>query len=139
MVLTFAKQVCFHSAFAFGWSMDENKVHFRHILLFYFRQGKTAPQALREISAVYGAEAITEKTCRRWFGRFHAGDFNLDDAPRSGRPTTIPDDKILGLIQSDPQLTTQEIADKFNICRTTVGDRLRKLGMVKKGDMWVPH
>lgn len=119
--------------------MEENKVHFRHILLYYFRQGKKAAVARREICAVYGAEAISDSTCHKWFAHFRSGDFNVDDAPRSGRPTKADDDQILTLVRKNPHLTTQEIADRFKIDRTTVGDRLKKLGMLKKGDEWVPR
>lgn len=119
-------------------NMEENKEHFRHILLFYFRRGKKAAEAGREICTVYGTDAINEKTCQKWFQRFRSGDFNLEDAPRSGRPITIDDDQILSLVQKDRQLTTQEIADTLEIDRTTVAKRLKKLGMMKKADAWVP-
>jgi len=34
--------------------MAENKEHFRHIMLFYFRKGKNASQTQKKICAVYG-------------------------------------------------------------------------------------
>jgi len=40
--------------------MEDNKVHFRHLMLFFYRKGKNATQAAK-IYAVYG-EAITERT-----------------------------------------------------------------------------
>ena len=62
--------------------MEEKKQHFRHIMLYYFRKGKNATETQKKIYAVYGEGAVTEQ----WFVKFHAGDFLLDDAPRSGRP-----------------------------------------------------
>lgn len=117
--------------------MTENKVHFRHILLYHFRQGKKAVDARREICAVYGVEAVNERTCHKWYSRFRSGNFNIEDAQRCGRPHKADDNGILEMIQNDPHLTTQEIAEKFSIDRSTVGDRLKKLGMVKKGDVWI--
>ena len=37
-----------------------------------------------KICAVYGEGAVTDQMCQKWFAKFHAGDFSLDDAPRLG-------------------------------------------------------
>ena len=66
--------------------------HFRHISLYYFRKGKNAVQA-----------------------RFRSGDFDRKDAPRSGRPTEVDDDKIKAMIEHNRCSTTREIAEMLNI------------------------
>ena len=38
---------------------------------------------------MYGEDAVTDRTCQRWFAKFHAGEFSLDDAPQSGRPAEV--------------------------------------------------
>ena len=38
--------------------MENQKEHYRHILLFYFRKGKNASQARKKLRAVYGDEAL---------------------------------------------------------------------------------
>ena len=38
---------------------------------------------------VYGEGAVTDQTCQKWFAKCCAGDFSLDDAPRSGRPVEV--------------------------------------------------
>lgn len=119
--------------------MDAKKVHFRHILLFYFRKGKNAAEAMREICNVYGEESITHSICAYWFRRFRSSDFNLEDAPRSGRPNEVNDEQILELVNNDRHITTQEIADKLKLHRTTISSRLKKLGFEKVADAWVPH
>ena len=40
----------------------------------------------KKICTVYGEGAVTHQMCQKWFAKFHAGDFLLDDAPQSGRP-----------------------------------------------------
>ena len=32
--------------------------------------------------------------CQKWFPKFHARDFLLDDAPQSGRPAEVDSDQI---------------------------------------------
>jgi len=48
-------------------NMEENKVHFRHLMLFFYRKGKNATQAANKICAVYGEGAVAERTVRKWF------------------------------------------------------------------------
>jgi len=67
--------------------MEENKVYFRHLILFFYRKGKNATQAANKISAVYGEGAVAERTVRKWFARFKVGDFNLEDQECPSRPS----------------------------------------------------
>jgi len=57
--------------------MEENKVHFRHLMLFFYRKGKNATQTANKICA--GKGAIAERTVRKRFARFKTGDFNFED------------------------------------------------------------
>lgn len=65
--------------------MENQVLHFRHILLYYFRKGKNARQACAKLCKVYGESAPQERQCQRWFAKFRAGNFNIDDTPRSGQ------------------------------------------------------
>ena len=47
--------------------MEENKVYFRHLMLFYYRKGENATQAINKISALYGESTLAERTVRKWF------------------------------------------------------------------------
>jgi len=69
-------------------NMEENKVHFRHLMFFFYRKGKNITQAANKTCTVYGESAIAERTVRKWFARFKAGDFNLEDQERPGGPST---------------------------------------------------
>ena len=42
--------------------------------------------------------------CQKWFAEFCAGDFWLDDAPRSGRPIEGDSDQIETLIENNQHL-----------------------------------
>ena len=53
---------------------------------FFYRKGKNATQATNKICAVYDEGTVAERTVQKWFARFKAGDFNLEDQERPGRP-----------------------------------------------------
>ena len=36
------------------------------------------------ICTVYGEGGLTDITCQKWFVKFCAGDFSMDDAPQVG-------------------------------------------------------
>ncbi|XP_032690457.1 histone-lysine N-methyltransferase SETMAR-like [Odontomachus brunneus] len=95
--------------------MSENKLHFRHILLYYFKKGKRATEAHRKICGVYGDDALTERAAQKWFAKFHSGDTSLEDGPRSGRPTEVDSNDIKALVEQDRTLKVREIAETLKI------------------------
>ena len=81
--------------------MKEKMQHFQYIMLSYFKEGKNATQTQKKICAVYGEGAVTDWTCQKWFAKFRAGDFLLDDAPRLGRPVEVESNQIKTLIENN--------------------------------------
>ena len=63
-------------------------------MLYYFKKGKNATEMQKKICAVYEECAVTDLTCQKWFAKFHARDFSLDVAPRSGRPVEVDSNQI---------------------------------------------
>ena len=55
-------------------------------MLYYFKKGKNATETHKKICAVCEECAVTDQIYQKWFVKFHAGDFLLDNAPRLGRP-----------------------------------------------------
>ena len=50
---------------------------------------------------MYGEGAMTDRMCQKWFVKFSAGDFSLDNAPWSGRPVEVDRDQIKTLIENN--------------------------------------
>ena len=73
------------------------------------------------------------------FAKFRAGDFSLDDAPRSGRPVEVDSDQIETLIENNQCYTTREIANILKISKSSIENYLPHLGYVNCFDVWVPH
>ena len=88
---------------------------------------------------MYGEGAVTDRTCQKWFAKFHTGDFSLEDAPRSGRPVEVDSDQIETLIENSERYTTGEIANKLKISKSSIANHLYQLGYVHCFDVWVPH
>ena len=106
------------------------------------RKIKTQPKCKKKkkkICAVYGEGAVTDLMCQKWFAKFCAGDFSLDDAPWSGRPVEVDSDQIQTLIENNQRYTTQEIADILKISKSSTENHLHQLGYVNHFDVWVPH
>lgn len=112
--------------------------HLRNCMLYEFNQKHSAAEATRRINSVY-EKALDQRKVRRWFVEFKNGNFELDDAPRSGRPLTINNQVLRNLVEKDPRLTVDEIAKKMGAPRSTVFDHLKSIGKRSLEGKWVPH
>ena len=43
----------------------------------------------KKTCAVCEESALTDQTCQKWFAKFHARDFSLDDVLWLGRPAEV--------------------------------------------------
>ena len=71
-----------------------------------------------EVCAVYGEGAVTDRTCQKWFAKFCAGGFLLDDAPWSGKQVEVDSDEIETLIENNQHYTMREVADPLKISKS---------------------
>ena len=81
---------------------EGKKQHFRHLLFFAFHRGQKAAEAARDICMVYGEGVIGESTARKWFAKFKKfknGNFDIDERPRSGRPSEFDEDHLKALLK----------------------------------------
>ena len=99
-------------------NMEENTQHFWHIMLSYFKKSKNATETQKKIWTVCGEGAVTDTTCQKWFVKFHAGNFLLDDAPWSGGPVEVGCDQIETLIENNQHSTMREVADILKISKS---------------------
>ncbi|CAI9734608.1 Hypothetical predicted protein [Octopus vulgaris] len=113
--------------------------HFRHLLLFAFNQGSKAAKAAGDICAVYGEGAIAERTARDWYAKFKNGNFDLKDAPRSGRPVEFNEKQLNQLLHENSHQTTRELAEKMECSHTAIEKHLHSMGKVQKYGAWVPR
>lgn len=110
--------------------MEKNKMHLRHCILYEYQLGRKVPEACRNLQQIFGEDAITERTCRKWFNRFKTGDFDICDKQRSGRRSIVDDEKLKALVQQDPSLTAAQMTKKLNSTPSAVARHILKLGLV---------
>ena len=61
---------------------------------------------------------MTDQTCQKWFVKFRAGDFSLDDVLGSGRPADVDTYQIETLSENNQRYTTRERADILKISKS---------------------
>jgi len=89
--------------------MDTSKKKIHYILQFFFDKGENASQAAENMNSVYGPDTVTANHAQFWFCRFRSGNFDVKDAPRSGKPIESGD-KIMEIVESDRHVSTVSIA-----------------------------
>ena len=114
-------------------------MHFRHLMLFFYRKGENVTHAANEICAINGEGAVTNRTVRKWFTRFKAGDFNLKYQERPGRPSTTDKDQIKTLIENNPRYTTRKLGEVLNMTKSTIHEHFVMRGYINHLDVLVPH
>ena len=84
---------------------DGRKYTFSVYHAYYFKKSKNATDVQKKICAVYGEGAVTDQTCQKWFVKFCAGDFSLDNAPQSSRPVEADSNQIETLTENNQHCT----------------------------------
>jgi len=94
--------------------MQNLKEHIRNCLLYEYQLGHSASKAEQNICLAIGPGVVSNATAWRWFDRFRNGDYSLQDDPKSGRPTEINLNELRQTIESDPTLTTRNVASTLD-------------------------
>ena len=121
--------------------MVDQNLYYRHILLFYFKQGKNASQAFNKVWI-----KCTERM-QFHFVRVKLFPKILENShreicrrpSRTGRPTEIETDKIKVLLDENPCLTARNIAEDLQISHTSVLNHIHEISYVNRLNAWVPH
>ena len=96
------------------------------ILCFIIKRKVKTQLKQKKICTVYGESAVTDWTHQKWFAKFLAGNFSLDDAPRSVRPVEVDGNQIKTLTENNQRYAIQETANIFKISKS-----IKLLGKMK--------
>ncbi|GBM02475.1 Putative uncharacterized protein FLJ37770 [Araneus ventricosus] len=86
-------------------------------ITFCFKLGKMATHEM--VMKVYGVKAVSKKCVLEWFKRFRDGKEDVEDEPRSGRPSTstTPDniEREQRMLEGDQRLSLRMIEKELKI------------------------
>lgn len=111
------------------------KKHIRHCLLWLYDKDNSISSvaASKELKEVYGDKGFGQQACAKWLKRFREGDKGVDDLedePRSGRPSNLNDEELRLLIEMNPKATVRELAEVLQRSAKSVWNHLRDMGFV---------
>ena len=104
----------------------------RVLLRRYCRKNLDAKTAVQAICDVEGEGTVAPRTAQKWFKRFNEGDLNLEDKPRSGRPTVLDEGDLKAALDVEPASSTRELAEELGVDQKTVWNHLKQLDYVHK-------
>uniref|UniRef100_A0A1I7XS11 HTH_48 domain-containing protein n=1 Tax=Heterorhabditis bacteriophora TaxID=37862 RepID=A0A1I7XS11_HETBA len=105
----------------------------------WFIERKNAAEACKSIFSVLGEGVLSHSTCRYWFRRFKAEDFDVNDRQLPGTPRTAKTDALKSLLDENPLQTQEELAEQLGVDKATVSRRLHEMGKLRKLGKWVPY
>ncbi|GFW25318.1 histone-lysine N-methyltransferase SETMAR [Trichonephila clavipes] len=116
----------------------------RSVIRFLTAKNVSAAEIHRQISDVYGPNAMSSSKVHKWVRAFKDGRENVHDEPRSDRPSVITDDLVKAVdekIREDRRFTISTLALEFpNVGRTTLHRVVsEKLKFRKLCALWVPR
>ncbi|CAG0917466.1 unnamed protein product [Notodromas monacha] len=114
---------------------------YRAIFFYNFMRGLNSVDCETEMKELFGDEAPSMSTIQKWYQRFKAGDFNLDDEPRAPKPSCTENvERVRGLLEDNKRVTIRKIADELNLTFNDVQKIIqRDLGFTKRSSSWVPN
>lgn len=106
--------------------------------------GIAAPDIKADLDIVYGDNALSYATVRRWVRLFKNGREGLEDKPRSGRPTSIASERdvaaVKATVEEDARYTVEEIGRICGINSSGVFYILKEVLKLRKVcARWIPH
>jgi len=68
---------------------------------------------LKKCCDVYGHDAVSVCVAQSWFKRFQFGNFDVKDAPHSGRLITEKVDEIMEKVEQDRHISSYDIGKEY--------------------------
>ena len=93
-------------------------------LNFLAKLGKTPSESFAMLQQVYGEETMSRSHAFEWHKRFKEGREEVEDDPRSGRPSTSRTadniERVKQMVRANRRLTVRMIAEELSINKDTV-------------------
>uniref|UniRef100_A0A0K0DUT8 HTH_48 domain-containing protein n=1 Tax=Strongyloides stercoralis TaxID=6248 RepID=A0A0K0DUT8_STRER len=103
----------------------------RVIMLYEFKCGTNATKTAQNINEIFGEELVSVSTVQRWFKKFKEGNEDLENEDRGKPPTIINNDELQAAVEANPNQSVRELAEIFNVSKSTISRHLREIGKPK--------
>jgi hypothetical protein len=113
-------------------AVRDNKVHFKHLMLYEFQKENNATTASENI---YGEGVVSDRNCCKWFSRFCEENVALNDEPHTACPSKVDNHQIHVLTGNDRHLAVQDIATTLNVSKIQVTNHLTGMGVISECDV----
>jgi len=87
-----------------------SKEHIQFSIYFAYLK-KNAIEATAMNCAIYGENAVSHATYKRWYQKFRQGDFSLEDKPYTGRHQKIETDELQALLDINSAQTENKFTE----------------------------
>ena len=95
--------------------MNRDNIWHRGVIRYFQKKGLGPKEIHVDMVATLGNDAPTLSTVKKWAAEFKRGRESLEDAPRSGHPSTATTkeniDRIHKMVMDDRRLTVNHIAN----------------------------
>lgn len=109
--------------------MEHRNFEQRCSIKFCVKLGESASVTFEKLKQVYGEHCLSRAQVFRWHKLFLEGRENVEDDPRSGRPSTAKTDenveRVRALVGSDRRLTIRMMSEQLNLNTFTVHQILK--------------
>lgn len=126
-----------------GDELLSEKMEQRVCVKFCVKNGIKCSKTLEMLKVAYGDSALSQKNVYKWYKLFQEGREDVNDEPRSGRPSTSTTDENVGevkkMVLANRRITVREVAEDVGIsigsCHAIFSD---VLGMRRVAAKFVP-
>ncbi|GBM10465.1 hypothetical protein AVEN_263373-1 [Araneus ventricosus] len=86
-----------------------------------------------------GINTVSYDTVKVWFWKLKAGNFDIEDEPRSGRPIEVNCEQLKHIIDQYRNVSTRTIVLELEVCQKTIVNALKCINVTFKFNRWVLH
>jgi transposase len=119
--------------------MEFARPDIRKLIYYCWKRGLRTTDIEKEINATLGQGTVSERTCFDWVKKFKAGDFDVSDQPRSGRPSYDIKEEIQAILDENHHASLRDMAIILDVDKETVRNALLKMGKRYLATSWIPY
>ncbi|GBO23604.1 Histone-lysine N-methyltransferase SETMAR [Araneus ventricosus] len=118
--------------------MELSRQQIRKILYYEFRNKLIATE-FQEMCESLGIDTVSYDTVKVWFRKFRAGNFHIEDEPRSGRPIEVDCEQLKQIINQDRNISTRTIELELDVFHKKIVKTMKRINVTFQFNRWVPH